>query len=277
MSHFIDLIKELFARDISTTLATVFIIFMVWMYKELRTNYLENRKIDQQRFEKALEIYTEAEMEVYKYINNRSDFFLSVEKISKASVLFPPRLVENFNKMKEENNSFDQRAAMINFRKELHKEIALLKSEQINPIITSDSSGDLMVSIENFAKSKVAPFLTPVFHTYLIFILLFVVLFFISSLFTARSALEGIEIVLLFFDLTIYFILLCAIISEGFMKGRFNHKGYNWPLFIIFCITPVVFIFTTVWYVVSCIFLLFLFYMSYVRKKSFNRPQNSQS
>ncbi|WP_434748735.1 hypothetical protein [Paenibacillus amylolyticus] len=271
MNQFIELIKALSPSDITSTLMTVFIIFMIWMYKELRASFLENRKNDQQRIEKALETYTEAEIETFKYINNKSDFYLSVEKISKCLVLLSPRLVEMFNKLKEETNHIDQRAAIIMFRKELNKEITLLKSEQVNPIITSDSSGDLMATIENFAKSKVAPFLLPVFHTYLIFVLVFVILFFIVSLFTVGSIIKGLSIVLLFFDLVIYFIFQCAVISEGFMKKRFNYKGYNFPFYIIFCFTPVVFLFTHDWYIVLFIFSLSILYVVFFIKVTLKR------
>ncbi|WP_315370676.1 hypothetical protein [Paenibacillus xylanexedens] len=267
MNYFLEFIKGLIPNDGVSLLVIVIIILLFWMYKELRANYLESSKLDQQRFEKALEIYTEAEIEVYKYVQRKTDFYHAVEKISKATVLFPNRLVETFNRLREEDNQIDQRAAMINFRKELQKEISFLKSEQINPLITSDSSGDLMVTIESFVKAKIAPFAIPFFHAYLNIILLIIVLYFILSLIAASTAIEGIEVFLLSFDLYLYFIILFAIISEGFIKKRFIHNIYNWIFLIIFFFSPIVFLFTREWYVVFVIFLLFTLYLGYFRKK----------
>ncbi|PRA03859.1 MULTISPECIES: hypothetical protein [Paenibacillus] len=272
MNYFLDFIKGVVPNNGTYLMITVIIVLLFWMYKELRANYLESIKLDQQRFEKALEIYTEAEIEVYKYVQRKTDFYDAVEKISKATVLFPNRLVETFNRLREEDNQIDQRAGMMSFRKELQKEISFLKSEQVNPLITSDSSGDLVVTIESFFKSKIAPFAIPLFHAYLNFILLILVLYFILSLISASTAIEGISIFLLSFDLYSYVIILFAIISEGFIKKRFIHKIYNWTFLIIFLFIPIVFLFNRDWYVGLVIFLLFTFYIGYFRKKSLKNP-----
>lgn len=43
------------------------------MYKELRSNFLENSKSNQQRVDKALDIYSDIEFGIYKYLNEKSD------------------------------------------------------------------------------------------------------------------------------------------------------------------------------------------------------------
>ncbi|WP_127537570.1 hypothetical protein [Paenibacillus illinoisensis] len=271
MNYFLEFIKNFIPTAGLSTVVIVIVVLLFWMYKELRANYLESKKVDQQRIEKAIDIYTEAEIEVYKFVHRKTDFYYAVEKVSKASVLFSNRLVEKFNTLREEDNQMDQRAAMINFQKELQKEIVLLKNEQHNPLITTDSSRDLMLSIENFVKTKIAPFIIPLFHTYLNFMLLILALYFILSLISASTVIEGIEIFLLSLDIYIYFIILCAIISEGFIKKRFDRTIYNWIAFIIFVLTPLVLLITKAWYVVLVIFLLFAFYIGYVNKKTLKK------
>jgi hypothetical protein len=59
------------------------------MYKELRSNFLENGKSNQQRVDKALDIYSDIEFEIYKYLNDKSDLFIVAEKISKPRLSYP--------------------------------------------------------------------------------------------------------------------------------------------------------------------------------------------
>jgi hypothetical protein len=104
ISYFIEFLRTLFPDSTSAAISIIVTVLVFWMYKELRSNFLENSKSNQQRIDKALDIYSDIEFEIYKYLNEKSDLFTVAEKISKASSLLPYDLLKLFIKLKETTN-----------------------------------------------------------------------------------------------------------------------------------------------------------------------------
>ena len=115
MSYVVDFVKTAFPNSTEAFIYITLILFTLWMYKETRSSYIENSKLKQQRTDKALDCYSELELEIYKYLNDKSDFFNVVEKMSKAASIMPYKLLKECTRCKREND--------IEKRKELIKAV----------------------------------------------------------------------------------------------------------------------------------------------------------
>ncbi|WP_405176534.1 hypothetical protein MHI27_14120 [Paenibacillus sp. FSL H8-0261] len=105
MSYIIEFLRTLFPDSTSAAISIIVTVLVFWMYKELRSNFLENSKSNQQRVDKALDIYSDIEFEIYKYLNDKSDLFIVAEKISKASSLLPYDLLKFLLSLKRQLKS----------------------------------------------------------------------------------------------------------------------------------------------------------------------------
>src|SRR5690606_13367588 len=92
--------------DTKSALIYLILTFLtLWMYKELRKNYMESRREKLLRFEKAIECFSDVELEIYKFISEKSDFYAIAEKVSRASSLMPYNLIMKYNRCKEEKDT----------------------------------------------------------------------------------------------------------------------------------------------------------------------------
>lgn len=146
MSCFIEFLRTLFPDSTSAAISIIVTVLVFWMYKELRSNFLENGKSNQQRVDKALDIYSDIEFEIYKYLNDKSDLFIVAEKISKASSLLPYDLLKLFIKFKETTEESLKRELLLKFHNDIEKEIYSLKLKQFDTV-TFKSDKNIAASI----------------------------------------------------------------------------------------------------------------------------------
>lgn len=263
MSYFIDFLRTLFPDSTSAAISIIVTVLVFWMYKELRSNFLENSKSNQQRVDKALDIYSDIEFEIYKYLNEKSDLLTVAEKISKASSLLPYDLLKLFIKFKETTEESLKRELLLKFHNDIEKEIYSLKLKQFDTV-TFKSDKNIVASIEYYIKTKIEPFGIPLIYTYfnLVFLLLLILL--TSLIVSASTVKEQIFFFSLIFVALSYLVFLYYIISEGFLKRRFKHSYINWILLLMFALgAPSMVIFTGTWFRGILVFLMIFIYGYY--------------
>ncbi|MBT2289311.1 hypothetical protein J7E73_09210 [Paenibacillus albidus] len=147
MSYTIEFIKSMFPDSLTAAIVIILTVLVFWMYKELRNNFLESSKSNQQRIDKALEAYSDLEFEIYKYSNERSDLFTVTEKMSKASSLMTYDLLKQYIKFKETTDEALKKDLLLKFHKEVENEIYRLKFMQTDSVtFKTDKDG----SVNNF-------------------------------------------------------------------------------------------------------------------------------
>lgn len=265
MMHVIEFIKTAFPNSTEAFIYIALILFTLWMYKETRNSYLENTKLNQQRTDKALDCYSELELEVYKYLSNNLDFFNVAEKMAKASSIMPYELLKECSNCKKENDNERRKELIKEFQIKLNNEIVSLKLNQTDPITFKyDNSVEF---IENYLKTKIAPFVYPLIQTFYNLILMLVAIYFIAYLSNESSNTQKTLYISLLFAVVIYAAIMNLIVSMVILKKRFNHSFLNWLLFSIFVLSPISF-FIGPWYRGIAIIILMIIYVIYAAKKS---------
>ncbi|KWX71974.1 hypothetical protein [Paenibacillus jilunlii] len=268
MSYIIEFLRSLFPDSTSAAISIIVTVLVFWMYKELRSNFLENGKSNQQRVDKALDIYSDIEFEIYKYLNEKSDLFIVTERISKASSLLPYDLLKSYIKFKETTEESLKRELLLKFHNDIEKEIYCLKLKQFD-IVTFKNDKNIAASIEYYIKTKIAPFGIPLIYTYfnLVFLLLFIL--FTALIVSAPTVKEQIFLFSLVFAALFYLMFLYYIITEGFLKRRFKHSYTNWILLLLFALgLPSLVIFTGAWFSGILVFVMIFIYGYYAGRKS---------
>ncbi|GGF83977.1 hypothetical protein [Paenibacillus aceti] len=272
MSYIIDLVKSLFPDTITAAVAIVLLVLVFWMYKELRSNYLEDTKSIQLRIEKALDIYSDVELEIYKYFNEESDLFTVTEQISKATSILPYEFIKKYNKFKEITDEAVKKDLLNEFHKEIKEEILRLKLKQLDSVTLKENK-DIFMAVDHYIKTKLAPFGVPFIHTYVNIIFLMLLVLFAISLLSATSIKEQVWIFSVVFAALFYIVLLYLIITEGFVKKRFKHSFKNWILFFMFVPgLPVAVIFTEAWFRGIIALGVIFIYGHYAAKKCMGKP-----
>lgn len=270
MNNVIDLIISAFPDTATALFTVIFILITLWMFKQLRTSYIESSNSNIQRTDKAIDYYSDLEFEIYRYFNDKSDFMPIADKISKASSLMPIKILEKCNQCKKENDLEKRNDLLKELHKQLQNEIISLKNTQSDPV--TFKSIDSIFLIENYIKTKISPFLIPLAQTFINLILLLVVISLTFTVISATSLTQKTLYISLIFVVVFYALLVHLIISQVIIKKRFDNSVLNWFLFSLFLILPPVFFFIGSWYRGIIIFILMIIYAIYVSKKSIKEP-----
>lgn len=267
MDYIIEFIKTV-SPDTGTAFVYILLIFLtLWMYKELRKNYMESRKENLLRIEKTIECYSDLDLEIYRYINDKSDFFAITEKISKASSFISYSLLKKFNQCKEEKDIDKKNHLIVELHAEIQKEIISLKLRQ-SDLVPLKSDDSMFGVIENYIKTKITPFVMPFVQAFLNLILLLSIILLTITVMNASTVSLKILYISLIFVAIIYVMLINLLLDLVILKGRFNNSTLNWFLFSLFVILPPIFFFIGPWYRGIILIVLMFVYASYVSKKS---------
>jgi|GEM_PF-3566350 len=266
MSYIIELIKTVFPNGGISFFYILLIILTFWMYKELRSSFIDQHKSSQQRIDKAIDVYAELEMEIYKFFLEQSDFLHVVEKMAKASSLLPYELWKQCNQCKDEADAASRKEQLKNFHAVLKQEMTNLKHKQ-HDSVTFKNDDNLVDRIDHYTKTKIAPFLYPLAQTLInIIILIAVVLFTIVYATEPLNTKKTLYLSSLA-ALVIYGALIILILSLVIMKKRFRHSILNWLLFALFILSPCLFL-LKLWYEGIILLVWLIAYGFYVVKRS---------
>jgi hypothetical protein len=120
------LIKAIQNNQTETFLIAGIAVVIIWLYKEIKNNYIETEKNNIERTNKALEIYAELQIELCNYIDNRSSDALLENKLAKAYSYLPESLLTRLIDWKIWKKQDDARIIL----EELGKEILRIKHIQ---------------------------------------------------------------------------------------------------------------------------------------------------
>ncbi|MUG71945.1 hypothetical protein [Paenibacillus validus] len=264
MNYVVEFIKSIFPDTSTAFFVIALTLFSLWMYKEMRSSFVEGVKNNAQRADKAIDCYAELELEILKLLNEKSDHFAVAEKVSKASSLMPYALLKKCNGWKDESDTEKQNEILKEIHKELRNEILSLKLKQSDPITykTDDTFVDF---IAVYVKTKLAPIGLPFLHTFINLCIIFFIFLYGNIVINESLMSQKVLYISLIFVGILYFLLLNIIISLVLFKGRFKHSILNWVLFSVFIILPILLFFVGPWYrgIISIVFLFaYAFYMS---------------
>lgn len=90
------IVKAIQNNQTETLILAGIIVVVVWLYKEIRNTYIESEKLNIERANKALEVYAELQIELCKYIDNKTSEASLETKLTKAYPYFPKSLLTKF-------------------------------------------------------------------------------------------------------------------------------------------------------------------------------------
>lgn len=265
MNFIIDYVKSSFPNDLTAIIITVIAIFSLWMYKELRAFYTDSEKNLAQRIDKAIELYSDLDFEIYKYRTNKGSYLDVINKINKASFVMPYELHKVCEIIKENNEELKDTFNDLN--KMIKDEINRLKLKQKDGV-TFKNDGDFTEYVENYVKTKIAPFGMPFIHTYFNMAFTLGIVLFTFLIINEPSIFQRTLLLTFVMDSILYVFYVLIIFSTVIMKNRFKHSKLNWLLLTLFVVLPPTFIFLDGWYRGIIVFVLMILYTIYASKKS---------
>ncbi|MFC5701639.1 hypothetical protein ACFPVX_10085 [Cohnella faecalis] len=200
-------------------------------------------------------------------MHDQSDFFDVAEKMSKASSLMPYELLKESMQCKNESDIEKRKGLIEELYTKIKDEILRLKRNQYDSITSKSSDG--VTSIENFMKSKLAPFVYPLMPTFCNLVLLLLTIYFIF-LMSESTITQQILYISVVMAVVIYGTLMISMVSLVIIKKRFNNSWLNWMLFFLFVLSPLS-LFEGPWYRGIIAIVLIIAYGFYAAKKSIKK------
>lgn len=252
------LIKAIQNNQTETFMLAAIIVAIVWLYKEIRNTYIETEKMNNERVNKALEIYAELQIELCNYSDNQT----SLEaKLIKAYPYLPKNLLSKFIDWKIWKKEEDTNTLL----KELGEEIFRIKRIQRDAV--SYKAIDSIDSMEYFLNSiKAASFVQPL-KLFLVTIISVSCILVAINVFLKSDVFRKIYVVFISVDLVFYFLFAMIFVGVLYEK-RFINKIKNWGLLILFVFVPAFMLGFKQWYLPIIAFVLFLIYINRMLPKS---------
>ncbi|NRF95570.1 hypothetical protein HQN89_32550 [Paenibacillus frigoriresistens] len=159
-----DWFKSYFNNDTNFGWYIVFLLIVLWMYKEIRKSYTETKKENASLLIQTLNVYMQLKIDLMKYLDGLIDFYTLNEKISTNICTFPYPLRFIMNEWID-SKGVDE----ISFQKivdKLNVEIKYLILKQDKKYDSRNEEG-VTLPLINFMKGIVGPFYIPLVHTFL--------------------------------------------------------------------------------------------------------------
>lgn len=222
------IIKAIQNNQIETLALGGVVVFIIWLFKEQRAQYISHRKENIDSSREALVIYAE----LFNELKNSEK--LDLEKIElifqKAIPFLPKGTIQKYFKFVE---SSDNEEDLLDLKKDIESEIYRLKNLQKD--LVSYRHDNYIDSVEFlFYTSRLDTFFKPLMYTsFLVFLLIVFVSFssiFILEGFDNKTRIEiftkGVSLLFLF-TISLVIIELCE-------KKKFKHTIFNWALTVAF-------------------------------------------
>ncbi|CAN7766555.1 hypothetical protein LJR153_007284 [Paenibacillus sp. LjRoot153] len=267
MNYLFDLIKTIFPDPQSALLIIVLTVVGISMYRQLRTTVLESQKNLIIKTEKAIEVYSELEIEMKRIIRERLEISPLEMKISKAKVFIPYELLKEFDEWFDSDDVEEKYESLKALRKKLKEEILRLKRTQYDPI-TYQNNGGITEYIGVYFKTKLSSLVEPLVHTGIILFVSLTVFLIFSVLNTTHYWKEKVLIISVLVAFVLFIMILDIIVSEIMMKKRFKNSTVNWSIFGLFLITTFLLIFIGPWFRGILLVLLIFVYAFFASRYS---------
>lgn len=258
----------------------VLLLFTIWMYKEVRIIFVENNKNDILKINKALEMYSELDFELsrYKRVGKVAENYIQLEeKITRIISVIPLGIFMKINSWTD-SGSGPKSDLLKEIHKDIRGEIERLKLLQSDVVTYKEPEG-LTGLMGNYYKTKLAPFIIPLFFTIGNLVFLFFLIGLVAIILSNQNTLSfKILSISMVFSLIIYTLIIDLIVSLVIIKKRFIHSVLNWSLFAVFLIFPISFsLIPDVWYKWLIVIIISISYAYYAARYSTRRTNNVSS
>jgi hypothetical protein len=238
-----SIIKFFQSNDKETIVAAFIIVVVIWIYKEVRNNYIESDRLTAERINKALEVYGELGVELSNLLHRKSNENLLDTKLSKSYPYLPKRLLEKFMEWKLDGEKEEN---IQNLLEKLNIEIIRLKRKQKDPVsylMDNTAIGSIELFLHN---TKVGTFIQPLkFLTGIVFIIIMGII--IGYSFILADTVKRVYILLATMNFIFYFMEFLLYV-DIVVEKRFISSFKNWILIILFIIIPAILLFLGQWY-----------------------------
>lgn len=230
MEYLISFINTIFP-DTQTALVFILIsLITLWMYKELRTNIVENGKNNVKKLENAIEIYSELDSQIRKILKEMSENSSLDIQLNKAAPYLPYDL---FHKLQQWEDTPGEFESLKELQEELRNEFRRIKQLQLDPV-SYKYNGGIIEFLFSYIKRKFSSLIEPLFLTLIgVYILIFFV-FILMSFTIIEEFFNKILLLSLLVAVIVFIVVIDMILSEVLLKSRFVHSILNWITFISF-------------------------------------------
>ncbi|WP_018887113.1 hypothetical protein [Paenibacillus massiliensis] len=268
-SFIITVINSLFPNSQFVMLYILLSLAVIWMYRQFRISIVENQKNNVIKIERAIESYSELETVIRKVLKGNAEFVIIDVIITKASTYLPSDLLKDYYSLVaiEDNMELDRLDLLQSFHKKIKDEIIKLKKMQLDPI-TYRKNGGMMDLIEMYYKTKLASLFEPLFHTVINLVILTLIFTIFTVVLTTNEFTDKVYFISILISFVFFSLVLDLIVSEFFMKKRFDYSFKNWTAFSLFIVIPISLVFWDKWYIGIVIFIFIFLYVLYALKYS---------
>lgn len=266
MEQVVKFIEGIFPNKLTATFVILLVTLAFWIYKESRASYISNVKIKQEKMEKVATAYMELDLEIDNYFKGASTMSDFINKLSKHHMILPYESLKRFQKLKSSTDEAEKNIMLRKYQKEFQSVILKLKYVQEDASFGSDRA-DIVQSIENYVKARIAPFIMPLAHTFIIlFSLFFIIYLILIPIASEGSILLQIKIVFNIFSLFLGIMVLLATVNEGISNKRFKKPLRDTVIFVIFTVVFIsMILFVKVWFsgiILVAVIILYAFILS---------------
>ncbi|NLE03509.1 MAG: hypothetical protein GX638_01730, partial [Crenarchaeota archaeon] len=219
------------------------IVFIIWVYKEIRLHLIENEKDNADRINKALEIYGRLILMINHHLNDNDQRQLLNDELYKTLPYLPKDLVDLVYDASNKEN-------LQQLLEELRKEVKSIKSLQYD-IVSSGGNGKydhLEFIYKSCKKLKLGSFFIPLLVIYLILVFASYLINFSNIVQKA----EGFHQYSLIFGFSSSIVKLFIVIPDvvtRIMQKKLVSNAFNWFILVLLLIVPFIFIkFIKIWY-----------------------------
>lgn len=270
MSYLAELIKSIFPDPQTALFLIVLSLIAMWMYKQFRTNILESQKNLVIKTEKAIDIYSDLDVEIKKTLREHLELSLLETKISKSKAYLPYELMNEFDVWIESDDGEEKYNALKVLRSKLREEILRLKRTQNDPISYQNNNGGITEFIEIYIRTKLSSFIEPLFHTGITLFISLTAFVLITVVATTEDWTQKVLLVSILVAIILFILILDIIVTMIMMKKRFKHSKTNWILFGLFIVAFLVLLFYGPWFRGIILIALIFIYAFYASRKSIN-------
>lgn len=255
------LIRAIQDNQTETFLIAGTVAVIIWLYKEIRSTYIETERNNLDRANKALEIYAQLQIELRKYIDNWASDNLLDSSLTRAYPYLPKNLLIRLMNWRVWKNEDD----LYKILEELGKEI--LRVKRIQKDVVSYRSDDSINSIRYFLHSiKASSYIQPfIFFTGVLFVAFYISISVYQ--FSISDNLEKICVVFTFIN-SIFYFFFAMLFMETLFEKRFISNLKNWLYFSLFIVIPAFTIVFYKWYFACISFIFFWVYIKFLLPKS---------
>ncbi|NHN34416.1 hypothetical protein [Paenibacillus agricola] len=263
LKEIFDWLKSYFNNDPNFGWYVIFILIVLWMYKEIRMKYIGNKKDDEELLCRTLSIYMETKLELLKYQAAKIDIYVLNEKLTRNISVFPYPLRYSINEWITSKGINSHSLQKIIDR--LNDEINYLLLKQDNRYDSRNEEGIVLPTFV-FIRRIFDPFFIPLFYTFLILFVIFFLGFMIivannGDIFTKFLGYS------LIFNTIMYVIFVESSVMQLIKKRRvFSSLGYT--ISAGFIILSLILFIWGPWYRGLILFCLLVFYLFFFIKNT---------